>query len=108
MRADGSLDRLTTGGMVLGVFEHAAFAEGETTVSPGDRVVLFTDGITEATDERGDEFGDERLVDSVLRRTHAPLTELVDGIFDDVAAHAGRRMTDDATVVVLGVGDAAP
>ena len=104
MRADGSVERLAAGGMVLGVFEHATFEEGETTLSDGDRVVLFTDGITEATDDGGDEFGDERLVDSVRRRSHRPLTHLVDGIFDDVAAHAGGRMTDDTTVVVLGVG----
>jgi sigma-B regulation protein RsbU (phosphoserine phosphatase) len=108
IRADGSLERLAAGGMVLGVFEHAAFEEGETALSPGDRVVLFTDGITEAMGDAGDEFGDERLVNSVLGRTHLPLTRLVDGIFDDVATHAGGRMGDDATVVVLDVDRADP
>jgi sigma-B regulation protein RsbU (phosphoserine phosphatase) len=100
VHADGSVERLASGGMVLGVFEHAMFDEGEVQLAPGDRVILFTDGITEAS--RDDhEFGDDRLIASVLRRGRAPLGHLVAGIFEDVSVHADGRVTDDATVVAL-------
>jgi sigma-B regulation protein RsbU (phosphoserine phosphatase) len=103
VHANGSVERLTAGGMVLGVFEHAPFEEGVATLAPGDRVVLFTDGITEATDEADEPFGDDRLIGSVRGRSGAPVHRLVDGVFDDVAAFAAGRFADDATVAVLAV-----
>jgi sigma-B regulation protein RsbU (phosphoserine phosphatase) len=103
VRADGSVERLSTGGMVLGVFEHATFEQGEVQLEPGDRVVLFTDGITEATSDADDEFGDDRLMMSIVRRKQTPLGDLVGGIFSDVAAFSGGQVTDDATVVAMAV-----
>ena len=103
VHAGGTVERLSAGGMVLGVFEHAPFEEGLTTLEPGDRVVLFTDGITEATNDLEDQFGDDRLIGSVRGRGDAPLAALVDGVFDDVAAFAAGQFADDATVMVLAV-----
>ncbi|MCY4661606.1 MAG: SpoIIE family protein phosphatase [Acidobacteria bacterium] len=61
-RADGSVCRLDVGGMVLGVFGDAPFVEGSQALGPGDHLVLFSDGVSEAMNEAEEEFGDERLL----------------------------------------------
>ena len=103
VRADGSVHRLTTGGMVLGVFDHRTFDQGELTLSAGDRLVLFTDGIVEATDEEDEEFGNQRLVEAVRRTRAAAPAAIVDAIFDAVSGFTRGHLQDDATVMVVAV-----
>ena len=102
--ADGTVKRLTTGGMVLGVFDSTRFEQEQVRLAPGDRLVLFTDGIVEAGNACGDEFGDDRLIATVVQRRKAPAAALVDGIFDQVTRFTAGPLQDDATVVVLAVG----
>src|SRR5262249_771460 len=64
--ADGSVERLSTGGLVLGVKNNAVYEHGETRIAAGDRIVLFTDGLNEAENATGDDFGDDRLVETVV------------------------------------------
>ncbi len=101
--ADGSVRRLATGGMVLGVFDAANFEQDRARLAPGDRLVLFTDGIVEAENAAGDEFGDSRLTDILMHRRAAGAPALVDGIFDQVIRFTAAPLQDDATVVVLAV-----
>jgi sigma-B regulation protein RsbU (phosphoserine phosphatase) len=101
--ADGSVRRLATGGMVLGVFEEADFEQERIQLEPGDRIVMFTDGIVEAENPAGDDFGDSRLTDVIVRRRAADASTLVDGIFEQVTRFAAGPLQDDATVVVLAV-----
>jgi sigma-B regulation protein RsbU (phosphoserine phosphatase) len=101
--ADGTIRRLATGGMVLGVFDSTRFEQEKVRLAPGDRLVLFTDGIVEAENARGDEFGDDRLADIVVRHRRAPASALVDGIFEQVTRFTTGPLQDDATVVVLAV-----
>jgi sigma-B regulation protein RsbU (phosphoserine phosphatase) len=105
LRADGSIERLDGGGMVLGVMPDAPFIERRARLRAGDRLVLFTDGITEATAANGeagtDLFGDAALVDSIRRHRECDAMTLVDAIVDDVARFAGGPCTDDATVLAL-------
>jgi sigma-B regulation protein RsbU (phosphoserine phosphatase) len=101
--ADGSVKRLATGGMVLGVFDATNFDQEQIRLATGDRVVLFTDGIVEAEDACGDEFGDDRLANIVVQRRTATAAALVDGIFDQVTRFTGAALQDDATVLVLSV-----
>lgn len=98
---------LTAGGMVLGLFDDAAYEEGELDLRPGDLFVAFTDGVTEARDTAGEEFGEERLKQL--------LGQALGGSAEDVAAtlaHEMRRWTagaeqhDDLTFVVAAVHDA--
>jgi sigma-B regulation protein RsbU (phosphoserine phosphatase) len=89
--------------MVLGVFDAAPFAEERVLLEPGDRVVMFTDGLVEAEGAPGDQFGDDRVIASVQRLRAAGAAGLVDGMFRDVVAFAGPRLEDDATAVVLAV-----
>jgi sigma-B regulation protein RsbU (phosphoserine phosphatase) len=101
--ADGSVGRLSTGGMVLGVFEAAGFEQERVRLERGDRIVLFTDGIVEAENPAGDDFGDSRLTDVVVRRRDANAAALIDGIFGQVTRFTAGPLQDDATVVVLAV-----
>jgi sigma-B regulation protein RsbU (phosphoserine phosphatase) len=65
MRANGEKMFLERGGTLLGIMEGVRFEEGHAPLNPGDRVVLYTDGISEATNATGEQFGEERLVNFV-------------------------------------------
>jgi hypothetical protein len=103
IRSDGSVVRLTAGGMVLGLFENAAFERGELVLEPGDRLVLFTDGITEAESAAGADFGDNRLIETVRRHRAAAPASIVRALFDEVAIFAGGRFEDDATAIAVAI-----
>ena len=107
-RADGSIERLAAGGTVADVFEDAVYEAGEVRLQPGDRLVLFTDGVTEAGEPNGEEFGDDRLVAAVHATKALAATGTVDRVFADVGAYCGAPH-DDATVVVLRLrGESQP
>ncbi len=66
LSTDDSVSRLTVGGLVLGAFPERSYEQSAATIAAGGRLLMFTDGITEAENASGEEFGDERLLD-VLR-----------------------------------------
>ncbi len=101
VRADGRVERLTAGGPVLGVIATAGFAHGTVPVGRGDRLVLFTDGITEACDDNDEEFGEARVLDLVVRHRACSAADLQAHLVDAVAAFAARGLRDDATLIVL-------
>ena len=94
--------RLETGGVVLGLFEHAAFGEEAVPLQPGDFIVLFSDGVSEAMNEAGDEFSDDRLLACInANRTQAPQT-ILDAVLKDVRAFCGDApQSDDVTAVMV-------
>ena len=59
--------RLETGGLILGLFPHATYEEETLQLEDGDTLVVFSDGVTEALNEAGDEFGEERLLPCIER-----------------------------------------
>ncbi len=67
IRPDGAAELLSPGGTVLGVFMESTYEPGEFAIGPGDRLVFYTDGITESRNAAGDEYGEERLVDAARR-----------------------------------------
>jgi phosphoserine phosphatase RsbU/P len=103
VRAAGSHERLQEGGGVLGVFEDQSFGLGTVDLAPGDRLVLFTDGVTEASNREGEEFGEQRLL--CLLEEHRNLS--ANGIQEKIAAaiseFSGGHLTDDATLLILAV-----
>jgi len=103
MHADGSHHRLEEGGMVLGVFASQHFAVGTTLLAPGDRVVLFTDGVTEAGNVDGEEFGEDRLLEVLRENRAANAQEIQQRILSAAADHSRHNWTDDATLLVLAV-----
>jgi len=104
MHRDGTHERLQEGGCVLGVFDDQGYELGAAQLTDGDRVVLFTDGVTEARNSADEEFGEVRLL-RVLEdhRALAP-GELQEEILRTVAGFSGGHWTDDATLLVLSVG----
>ncbi|MBI4474237.1 MAG: SpoIIE family protein phosphatase, partial [Acidobacteria bacterium] len=101
VRTNGSHERLSEGGTVLGILRHAAYNEAYVEVTQGDRVVLITDGITEATNGAGEEFGMDRLIELVERSKSA--YDLQSHILDAVSAFSGQDLQDDATVLVVSI-----
>src|SRR5436190_18776125 len=100
--AASDVRRLETGGVVLGLFGHAAFHEETVTMLPGDLLVTFSDGVTEALNPAGEEFTDDRLIASIQTHRQKPLAQLVDSVLGDVRAFcAGATQSDDITRVMV-------
>ncbi|MBV9267377.1 MAG: SpoIIE family protein phosphatase [Acidobacteriaceae bacterium] len=98
--------RLEDGGTVLGLFPDAPYREAKVDTRPGDMVVAFTDGISEAMNAREEEFGEERLIDTVRRCNSRTAAELITCILDQVDAFtAGAPQHDDMTLVVMRMSD---
>jgi serine phosphatase RsbU (regulator of sigma subunit) len=94
--------RLETGGIVLGLFDTAAFDEETIQLEPGDYIVAFSDGVTEALNPAGEEFTDERLLACVDKhRGEAPQAAL-DAVLAEVKAFCGdATQSDDVTIVLV-------
>jgi len=103
VRRDGSCRRLQDGGPVLGLVPNWHGRPGQVELVPGDRLVLFTDGITEAADARGEEFQEERLVTLINTNRHLRPGAIREKIMAALREFAGDKWNDDATLLVLGV-----
>jgi sigma-B regulation protein RsbU (phosphoserine phosphatase) len=103
VHADGQVTRLSAGGLVAGAFDNAIYEGGAIALAPGDRVCLFTDGLSEATSPSGVEFGDARLVDVVAAARRLDAAAMVDALFREVQASVAGPCQDDATALILGV-----
>jgi len=104
---DGSCSRLRDGGPVLALMPNWACQPGQVELAPGDRLILFTDGITEATDARGEEFQEERLIALVTTHRHLRPGAIREKIMAALREFTGDKWNDDATLLVLGVGGGA-
>lgn len=103
VRTDGSVVRLSTGGLVLGVRDNAVYEQSEIGLLSGDRIVLFTDGLNEAEDADGVDFGDDRLVEIVVAHRGQAAAALSNTIFTRVREFTGGRFSDDATLIVIAI-----
>ena len=102
LRENGRLDYLTDGGVALGVLPDAHYEERPIAVRPGDMLVFYTDGVTEAEDATHAQFGRRRLEACMTRLASHSAQEILDGIVAEVSAFAGAKgLTDDLTLVVL-------
>jgi serine phosphatase RsbU (regulator of sigma subunit) len=102
---DGECTELTEGGLVMGMMRDVEYHTGEVLLIPGSKLVLYTDGITETTEEGGEEeFGRERLVGVVRNHIDLGARELAERIFDLVESFRGEHpQNDDMTLLVLSV-----
>ena len=103
VRRNDECFRLEAGGSVLGAFPNAPFAEGQIQLQQGDRLVLFTDGLTEALDLSGEQFGEQRLEQLLCNYRHESVEDLKEIIFDVVGEFCGHTFRDDAALMVIGV-----
>jgi phosphoserine phosphatase RsbU/P len=106
LRADGKVEQLDSTSMLLGLFEEWDCTMREQELFPGDVFVLYTDGITEASNERGEEFGERSLVDALRRHRELPCPALLTAIVDDVRRFGCQEQEqhDDITAIIAKLG----
>lgn len=97
-----SIERLETGGTVVGLFEMAPYEKGRAELAPGDILVVFTDGVSESWDDKDEEFGEERLGKVVQENADLSAADLLDKILAEVDRHTkGDRPSDDRTLIIV-------
>jgi sigma-B regulation protein RsbU (phosphoserine phosphatase) len=97
-----TIEELGTTGVALGIMDVTTYTELECTLSPGDIVLLYTDGVTEANNKAEEMFGEKRLSDGLIRYHDLPARGIMDAILQDVRAFAaGYPQSDDITLMVL-------
>ena len=97
------MERLDKGGMILGVLETTIpYEEGNVVLRPGDVLVLFTDGVSEAMSPASEEYGEERLEAAIRKGAPWGAQSLIEVIHQDIQAHAGNApQSDDVTMMVI-------
>jgi len=103
IRANGAIDKLSPGGTVLGVFDESTYEQGDFALRPGDRLVLYTDGITEGRNAEGDELGEEGLAASASAHRALGADAMLAAMLRDVEAFNGGTYEDDATLIVAAL-----
>lgn len=101
MRRDGECVRLDEGGCVIGAFDESNYAERAIRLDQGDKLLLFTDGVTEARNSAGDEFGEERLQECLRSFRGHNAAELRTMILNQVAEFCSNNFDDDAALMVV-------
>lgn len=100
----GALKRLDAGGLPIGIQAEAKYESGTVVLSPGDWLVIFTDGVVEAMNTRGDEYGEQRLLATLAAGTNATPAEMMRRIMADLDVFVGNTpQHDDVTCLLLKV-----
>jgi phosphoserine phosphatase RsbU/P len=108
MSRDGSMQELTEGGTVLGLFPAAEYEAGTVKLRPDDHLVLFTDGVIEALSTSGEEFGMERLLSVFRSNSGATASNLLVRLREAVLLFAANApQHDDITMMILGYRESA-
>lgn len=104
LRKDGTTLRLSQGGVLLGAMPTLVpYEETELSLEQEDLLVFYTDGITEAMDEKEEEFDEERLLESVKKRRMEHPEVILDGVIEDVRTFCHNRIGDDLTLIICKV-----
>jgi serine phosphatase RsbU (regulator of sigma subunit) len=102
LRAGGTVERLEHGGLVLGALAGSAYEEAVHALGPGDVLLVYSDGLTEAMNDDREEFGEARTTEVLRAHRGASAAALVDALVAAVQAHAGGvPQSDDITVLVV-------
>jgi serine phosphatase RsbU (regulator of sigma subunit) len=109
MRRNGACERLSDGGIALGMFEHSTYTTGQVVLQPDDVLAVYSDGITEAENPAGTPFDEIGLETALKAGTHASLPVLGAAVVQSVERHtAEKRFADDLTILLLRRTVAAP
>ncbi len=103
LRRDGSTQWLDKGGAVFGVFREERYEQAEVVLQPGDWLILFTDGVVEAQNAQGEEFGEARLIEVVQQNRSLHADAMQQTIMQTIEAFTRGEFQDDATLLVLKV-----
>jgi len=99
--AAGASIELNAAGAVLGQFPDWVYEQSDVQLTSGDRLILFTDGLVEASDQNEDPFGEERVAAVAREVPNRSATDLMDSLMHAASAHCGGRFQDDASMVVV-------
>lgn len=100
LRANGTVDRLDSNATVLGLFVDWQCTLSATELRQGDLLILYSDGVTECEDNRGEEFGEQRLIDAIRRGLSLPVHELAKSVSQEVLEYSSGRQSDDLTLIL--------
>lgn len=100
---DGSWLELKEGGLALGMSRERNYEQGEIDLNSGDRLLLFTDGVTEVINAEREEFSEERLIELLGNNLQLRAAELQKKVIEAVTEFSGGDFQDDVTMVVVGV-----
>jgi sigma-B regulation protein RsbU (phosphoserine phosphatase) len=101
LRETGEIERLDSTATMLGAFSRWDCTEAETELRPGDTLLLYSDGVTEAGADMGEDFGEDRLIHALRVNQRQPALPMVEAIVHDVQEFSGSARSDDVTVVAL-------
>ncbi|HKC66343.1 MAG TPA: PP2C family protein-serine/threonine phosphatase, partial [Pyrinomonadaceae bacterium] len=103
-RVEAQCFRLDKGGPVIGLFEHSRYEQETVNLRSGDLLIAYTDGVTEALDTLGEEFGEGRLETVIAEHLHLPAETVRDALMRRVSAWStGAPQYDDLTFVIMKV-----
>jgi sigma-B regulation protein RsbU (phosphoserine phosphatase) len=102
-RASGQVEAMHASGTVLGVFRETEYTGREVALHKGDRLLLYTDGVTEARNRDDEELGEERLAAALARHRHLNAVDLHAAVMEDVTRFATAGFQDDATLLVVAI-----
>jgi serine phosphatase RsbU (regulator of sigma subunit) len=100
LRSDGALEQLDSTSTLLGLFREWDCSVREQELSPGDVLALYTDGITEASNDQGEEFGEPRLIEVMRQHQELPCQALLSAIVDEVQRFSPHEQHDDITAII--------
>jgi len=100
VQRDGVVKRLSSTATVVGLFSEWPCRTEEVQLCPGDLFAIYSDGITEAENQRDEEFGEERLLDVMTGARDESPSHIVSTVFDEVRRFSGDRQRDDVTFIV--------
>lgn len=97
----GNVTRLQRGGALIGVDEHSHYSEGVVKIQAGALIVIYTDGLIDQENEKGEPFGEKRLIEFLRNNLHLSLEDMIDKLFSTVIAFGLHNLKDDMTIVLL-------
>jgi catechol 2,3-dioxygenase-like lactoylglutathione lyase family enzyme len=100
LRANGTTDRLGATCTVVGLFDELPCAIRENRLNPGDILAVYSDGVTESFNNAGEEFGEQRLADTLHQHAHLPAGELAKKIVDEIVRFSVPEQFDDITLII--------
>lgn len=101
---DGKVRHLPGGGPPLGMFKGSTYPQGLTRVFPGDLLILYTDGLADIQDEKGEYFGTERIAEEIRENRQLPIEEIVKGVVQTAQEFSGTsEFEDDVTLFLIRI-----
>jgi serine phosphatase RsbU (regulator of sigma subunit) len=102
IKEGAEVERMTRTGIPLGLFPDLEIHCAETHIKPGDTLILYTDGMTEAENDNGDFFGEQRFLQSIQRAVHLPVSDMMSAVLDEITTFVGEAsQSDDLTMMVI-------